>query len=447
MSYLTSMLRIAAACTLVIIPATSIRSEEVILDWPEHSWSGQLPQLEVRLPMPPQDDLPAAAYPTGSLPSFDRVRPRSSFRARWTEYRLPGEFEQQSTLLMGGCEMTEEMPDLFADIVDAVAGSIDVCVMVNDSIEQRLACEILAARQIEAAHVFYAHIRHNTMWARDYGPRLVGNEKGEMAIADASYGLGGRNDDDAVPEVFADALKVPVLHTQVSIEGGNILSNGEGVCVTTAALVESNPSYSEASIRDTLRSLYGAQEIVVLEPLISEPTGHVDMFATFTSPNTIVLGKYDPAVDPINAAVLERNARTLSLVRTRHGPLRVVRIPMPDNRDEVWRTYTNVLYANGVLLVPVYPDVDRAGQREALRVYSRQLPGWKMITIDASVVSQRGGALHCVAMNLGRIDSMRLRNPRTDFRPVIDAVVRPDPSRLSHQTGGHGLSYGNLLAK
>jgi agmatine/peptidylarginine deiminase len=157
----------------------------------------------------------------------------------------------------------------------------------------------------------------------------------------------------------------------------------------------------EQSIRSVLRQCFGAELTVFLEPLSGEPTGHVDMFATFTSPNTIVVGQYDPATDAVNSQILDRNAQKLSQVRTDVGPLRVIRLPMPRRDDSIWRTYTNVVYANGVLLVPAYPAVDDAGQSAALKIYRRLLPHWHVVAVDVARLAKLGGAMHCVTMNLG----------------------------------------------
>ena len=92
-----------------------------------------------------------------------------------------------------------------------------------------------------------------------------------------------------------------------------------------------------------------------------------------------------------------RNAQRLEGLPTPHGPLRVIRIPMPPHKDGNWRTYTNVVFANGALLVPVYRGVDRAGREKALELFARLLPGWQVIGIDCTTLIQGGGALRCIS--------------------------------------------------
>jgi hypothetical protein len=142
---------------------------------------------------------------------------------------------------------------------------------------------------------------------------------------------------------------------------------------------------------------------VFLEPLVGEQTGHVDMFATFVSSDVVVVGEYSPDADPLNAEILDRNAQRLAAVRTSRGPLRVLRIPMPPHTLDVWRTYTNVLFANGTLVVPTYPGIDPQGEAEALAIYKHLLPGWTVVGVDCNRLIEWGGAVHCVTRNLCRL--------------------------------------------
>ena len=154
----------------------------------------------------------------------------------------------------------------------------------------------------------------------------------------------------------------------------------------------------------------------MLEALVGEPTGHVDMFATFTAPNTVLIGRCDPAIDPLNAQILDRNAATLGGLPTPRGPLRVERIPMPSTRDGLWRSYTNVVYANRVVLVPVYRDADQVEQKRVLNTFRRLLPGRTVVGIDCEDLIRNCGALHCVTANVPRMD----RQPSAPDAAVIE---------------------------
>jgi agmatine/peptidylarginine deiminase len=146
------------------------------------------------------------------------------------------------------------------------------------------------------------------------------------------------------------------------------------------------------------------------------------MFATFTAPDCVVVGQYDPRDDQENAAILERNARRLASIRLPRQRLHVRRIPMPSNTDGVWRTYTNVIYANDVLLVPVYSETNMTLQQQAVGTYRSLLPKWNIKTINADDLIVSGGALHCAVMNLGPLPLNRMQ---VDHRaPPISRIAQ-----------------------
>lgn len=301
--------------------------------------------------------------------------------------------------------MVWDDPQLFGDLVDAARPQAEVVALVCNVHEYRLAQKLLADRKIPTTRVHFAELPHDTMWARDYGPVIAQRYDGQPVALNADYSLHARPEDDLLPRRLAASLRIRTTDVPLKIDGGNLLSNGRGLCIATHDLLYANLSseQDEKQVRELLRTHYGIVQMVFLEPLAGEPTGHVDMFATFTAPDTVVVGAYDRADDPANAAILDRNAERLAQVQLGRQKLRVVRIPMPPNGDRIWRSYTNVVYLNHALLLPSYPELDRAGEAAAAAIYRQLLPGWKLVPIRAERVNRLGGALHCVTMNLGVI--------------------------------------------
>jgi hypothetical protein len=154
------------------------------------------------------------------------------------------------------------------------------------------------------------------------------------------------------------------------------------------------------------------------------------MFATFTAPDTVVVGAYDRKYDPENAELLDRNASLLANTVFSNRPLKVVRIPMPSHENGIWRTYTNVIYANGILLVPVYSSYDASGRVRALNTFAKLLPRWKIFGIDSSRLIENDGALHCISMNLVQVGE------RLQFSNGLKAK-HPDYVRSKRLTWNH----------
>lgn len=334
--------------------------------------------------------------------------------------RVPGEFERQSALVIASTDLIDNMPQLFVELVKKTSVRVPIIVLVNDFDQYNRATDILRDGMVLDDRVHFINTPHNTMWIRDYGPIVVQEVSGRSAIVDAGYDL-GRFDDDNVPFELARLFDVPVVSTPLRIDGGNLLSNGAGLGLTTYQLFFSNPDMiamnietgdnDEESMEAALQEAFGFQKVVFLEPLAGEPTGHVDMFATFINKNTVLVGSYDVNVDPENAAILDRNAEKLARIRIGKGFLQVERIPMPSNEDEVWRTFTNVVYANGVLLFPTYENVDPTIQMQAKAIYRELMPAWKIVDVDASRIIESEGALHCMTMNLGPLRLPELPAP------------------------------------
>ena len=333
-------------------------------------------------------------------PPVRRSRPSATPRL---QVRLAGEFERQAGLAVGCGELMEYAPELLLEIVRHTAGRMKVVALVSDRDQLEAARAMFRVNRLPDSHVLFAEVAHDTMWIRDYGPITVRNQRGGATIVDADYDVSRLLDDEA-PTVLAKLLHVPVVRLPLRIDGGNLLSNGAGLAISTTRMLEENglPPSDLAEFRQAVERGFGLRELVMLEPLEGETTGHIDMFAAFTSPNTVVVARMRAEDDPLNNAILDRNADRLAAVKLADGKLlRVVRIPMPPTNDGVWRTYANVVFVNGVLLTPIYSDVnDAVARNEAMSTFSRLLPGWRVVGVDASRIIESAGALHCISMNL-----------------------------------------------
>ncbi|MCX7957826.1 MAG: agmatine deiminase family protein, partial [Deltaproteobacteria bacterium] len=132
------------------------------------------------------------------------------------------------------------------------------------------------------------------------------------------------------------------------------------------------------------------------------------------------------AQDCINYNILEENYSILLKTTTVDGkPLKIVRIPMPDNSDGVWRTYTNSLFVNNIALVPVYSQ-HKTYETEAIEAYKTALGNnWKIITIDSEEIIPDGGAIHCITMTVPDFSLVKFQN---DPEPLCGNSINCSPS-------------------
>jgi agmatine deiminase len=316
--------------------------------------------------------------------------------------RMPAEFEPQDAILIGCSTLMRDAPQVFLNIVQALYRRIPLIGLVENEGRETLGRMLLATAGLPADAIQLARVPASSMWVRDYGPTTVIDDQGGRHFLDFDRRHLRPPNVHSATEQLASLLGIPRVPIDLSLAGGNLLSNGEGVCVTSATVILQNSQGHRTveQIGTELCAHLGARRWAYVSPLPGERTGHVDLICTFVSRDTLVVGKADPSEDPDYAGRLDKVADHMARVQTESGPLRIVRIPMPSSRDTHSRSYTNVVFANGTLLVPLYPETDGHLDRIALEIYSRLLPGWDIVGIDVSSFSHLNGALHCLTCNI-----------------------------------------------
>jgi len=148
---------------------------------------------------------------------------------------------------------------------------------------------------------------------------------------------------------------------------------------------------------------------------------------------TLLVGRYPPG--RADGPQIEANLRYLrdSIATTFGTAFRVVRIPMPawegrypDSGRSPYLTYTNVVFINRTVLVPVYGlRTDSA----ALSILRHNLPGYRVIGIDCRQVIGAGGALHCITRTIGTREPLRILHQQlrsdeaTGFPTEVSAFI------------------------
>ena len=317
----------------------------------------------------------------------------------------------------------------------------------------------------------------NGIWIRDFGAEVLITPDGTFQFVDMGYyssaasacsptpdGMPQRPSDDVSPTRFATSTMLPgvdVFRPMLRTEGGNLQTDGQGTCVHMQRdVLAANRfagggiswQYTQEDLDNVYTNFFNCTRVITLESFGLDPgpttlgqrrvIDHVDMFMSFVSPQTVIVARLDDAdaaIDPNNAAILERNAQRLS-----DAGYNVVRIPQParyctvrrsttcvanpnDTRecvgavDRVWATYANSIRIGNRMLVPVYHDPvsdvsplpqdvkDRINRQEAEAMSTFQA------TLDAEfgpnavmvvpVVSDDmipcQGSMHCISMTYG----------------------------------------------
>jgi len=312
-------------------------------------------------------------------------------------YRAVAEFEPTDAVIIA---WDDDYADVLSDLIRALRWPVTAIVLVPDPATWLSAAEYLEDIGLDRGSVHFIDQDFDSIWTRDFGPISARRTDGGFVLVDNEY-YSDRVLDDQVPAALAEHLEIPVVESGLTLEGGNFMANGEGLCVTTEQIEDDNPDLNADDIARRLLWYLGCEDLVVLNRLAVEPTGHVDMFAKFTAPDTVLVGRYSREFDPENAEILDRNAEFLEGTRLPDGrPITVVRVPMASNHDGIFRSYLNSLYVNGTVIIPTC-DTERDLEQDVFAAYRLALPPLtELVALDASDLTMHGGAVHCITQGI-----------------------------------------------
>ena len=320
------------------------------------------------------------------------------------------------------------MPKLYGDIAKAINGKVPLFGIVSDESQAKAGNELIKNLGLKPESMRFIINQADSIWIRDYAPFVLRYDEENTFMVDAKYRtrdqLEARKKDDLMGVRFAKMFDLPVRSIPLVLEGGNFISNGDGLLLTSAKTLQVNKegkaAYSDPQLVSMFHDYLGVDGVFAVAPLQGEPNGHIDMFMTMVAKNIAVIGEIPPTEDPTNSARLNETARFVSTISTSAGPIQVKRIPMPPKWGEDWRSYTNVIFANGILLMPSFSDVDPSLEQRAVQVYQSVLPpGWIVKKINCDNLVKLHGQLHCISYNLPK------------FLPIDNLIKVLFPSKSS----------------
>jgi agmatine deiminase len=310
----------------------------------------------------------------------------------------------------------------------------------------------LTSNGIPTTRVSFLQRPFDSVWMRDYGANTVyQNAVDSVLLVEWIYNR-PRPNDDVLPEAIATKLGLPLYATTAAPydfvnTGGNFHTDGLGTAFASELVLDENApgnSYNvtpktAADIDTIMHRFMGIDRFIKMPILPYDGIHHIDMHWRLLDEETLLVGAYPPGM--ADGPQIEAN---LQYVLANHmsawgTPYRVVRIQMPPDANglypsqgPVWspgdyRTYTNNVFVNRTLLLPVY---QQQYDTSAIRVLREELPGFRIIGIDCNTIIQASGALHCITREVGSADQLqiahqRLRNTTDTQNPYpVSALVR-----------------------
>jgi agmatine deiminase len=175
-----------------------------------------------------------------------------------------------------------------------------------------------------------------------------------------------------------------------------------------------NSDKSQMEIEQILRDFLGVGHFIWLtgagrgecEKWGDSTDSHIDIVARFTDESTVLYNWTDDKSDP-RYAMFVKHYQELQEATTESGKsLTLIPLPVPKagvyqiSNTRSWRkstftdaAYSNYLVANGVVMVPVFGNVN---DERAKKIIGEQFSDREIIGIDCVGLTEDGGAIHCV---------------------------------------------------
>lgn len=318
------------------------------------------------------------------------------------------EFRKQAAILIGCQNNLNKSSQLYADIARAVGGKVPLIGVVTSETQAHEGAEIIRRNGLPPNAMRFIVMPSNSIWIRDYAPLVLRYDQNQALLIDAKYQTRTererRKQDEHFSMELAKVLDLPVRSIPLMLEGGNMLSNGDGLMLTSGKTIvvnEQQGNYNPKQIMTMFNDFMGAHSVYSFAPLMDEPNGHIDMFVTLVAKNIAIVGQVSPGIDPDSSKNLDETADMLASLTTTVGPMKVKRIPMPPKWGSDWRSYTNVIMANKVLVMPSFSDVDPAIEKKAEAIFRSVLPlDWDVKRVNCDTLVHQHGQLHCISYNI-----------------------------------------------
>lgn len=344
-------------------------------------------------------------------------------------YRLPAEFEpHRSTWLMWPTR-----PDNWR--CNGHYGQRDILNLASliarfEPVKLAVPFEAMDAVNLQIApNVELVPMDFDDVWVRDTGPTvMVAPDSPSIALDWKFNSWGGlftdAAADDAVAGRIASFENLTTLKAPIVLEGGAILSDGQGTLILTeeSVLAENrNPGLTRNEANKIFAKYFNIQNVIWIPAGLAddEAGGHIDNICAFASTELLIVAsttdKSHPSFERLEVAIgILRRAQS-----ARGKPFIIQKIPLPPVTciteseaagfdapkgtisrmcgDPLAPSHTNLYIINGAVLVPTFDcETDVA----AVSIVGDAFPDRQVIPCPSREFLLGGGAIHCLTKEI-----------------------------------------------
>ncbi|WP_230100456.1 agmatine deiminase family protein [Microbacterium sp. Bi98] len=275
--------------------------------------------------------------------------------------------------------------------------------------------EIARARRMLDSSIEILEAPVDEFWMRDMGPTFVVDDDRPDVLGAVDWIFNGWGapawaewqKSAQIARTVSEAIGAEVISSLLVAEGGGLHVDGAGTVLLTETVQldpRRNPLADRARVEAEMARTIGADQAIWLSQGLTRDyddlgtNGHVDIVATFTAPDRVLLHDQLDASHPdaqvMNVLRGELESQFAALGRA----VEITALPAPstlrDDHGFVDWSYVNHLVVNGGVIACGFGD-DVADAR-ARAILSESYPGRAVTTVDARPLFDRGGGIHCI---------------------------------------------------
>ncbi len=321
-------------------------------------------------------------------------------------FRFPGEWEEHESTIMvmpppqnwkGYGIPLEDVRGQWADVANTLSEYEKVLMVVHPT-------EAKLARKILSQKIELIEFAVNDGWARDTGPMVLVNGKGERRVAGFTFnGWGAKfppyGDDALLKGRLCEHLDLPMYPIDLVLEGGAVALDGEGTLITTEQCLlhkNRNAAGDRAKIEKQLNDSLGTTKVIWLgKGLEPDPVtdGHIDGILAFAEPGVVLLHMTTDKSDPNYAICQDAKRRLKEATDAKGRKFEIIELPLDSELSHM-----NFYIGNDCVLVPIAKKRDQ--DKRPMGVLREVFSDYEVIGIDGTVLGEGGGGIHCITQQL-----------------------------------------------
>ncbi len=341
--------------------------------------------------------------------------------------RLPAEWEPQDAILLlwphkdtHWKSTLDDAVQLYEALVSVICDYADIVIALPNAEIENVRAR-LEAMSVPLEYVYFYPVvvddaSYNT-WIRDHGPITVATKQGIKLLDFRLNSFRVNSYEEKSNLVFAnkiskqlqiqDAFSTAEFEVQDwTLEGSAIETDGQGTLLTKTSYFlnkKINTDLSKDDIESRLKIVFGVNKIIWLEHgCLGNDSHYIDELVRFGPNNTIVYTACDDEQDSFYDELKKMESELENITNAQGEPFRLLPLPWAgavynDDDERLQVSYANFLVVNEVVLVPIY---DALSDEDALDVIFQAFPGFNIMGIPCRTLSEQGGSLHRIAMQL-----------------------------------------------